>query len=477
MYLEESKLVSLRASFDPKLAQLFQSEEALLSGEKLSEKKQELILQQYSNLQKEIKTSVRRMNASGSVTETANLGEAKKFYLPLIVEAYGEGIGDQIAHFVPMDSKEGFIRLTTINAGTAKNGIAVGDALWSNGLAPAKRDDKYPFGMGGGSIHTTGAITAGTISVPLDVATTGAAVAGSVAVSLKDNNGAVIGTATQKADGTFDVTGAISAAVMGAGGATVELTATTTTDSDADAQYNYKLEQAMLEGNGNKITFGRVAIPLYAEESVIEAYNTFFAQYDLNKEDGKDLNEESLKAGAATIRYARDMRIINTMYNFAGHTLPNWSKTKPADFALQKDYNETFIDRIVDASGEITSFFEGAIGNIIIVGKEGANVLKKIGKPRFEGASRPEKGPYYMGELDGEYKVFYVPHSSWANKVLVGFKGDRWEDCGFVVGVYCGFISTQLLLHANFKGEQGYGEICAYKLVRPNFYAKFGITV
>lgn len=481
----DSSLVQLRASFSG-IADFLHTDDRYKS--KLTEKQEELILQQYANLEREIKVGAKRMRQSGTVTETANLGEAKKFYLPLITEAYGDGIADQIVHVVPMDSREAFVRFAVIDAATAKNNIAVGDPLWNNGLegagvgvGAAARDGLYPYGKVVNEIGETFNVdTSDVLLIALNKPFINPA---TVVINLVSKDGTeTLVTAVGNVDGTLSIVKGVellASAVMDAekGNATLTFgTLSAAIEGTVDFSYDYKLERAMLAGKGNKITYSRKAIPLYAEESTIEAYNTFFAQYDVLKEDGVDLNEELLKGGAATIRYARDMRIVETLRDQAALSVANWAITKPADYALAEDYNLTFINRIVDAQLAISERFESAIGNFVLVGTKGMGILRKIGAPRFVGGLKSVKGPYFAGTLDEELKVYYVPKATFANDVVVGYKSEDWNGAGYILGVYLGFVSTAVLMRGDFRGEQGFGEIVAHRMLRPIFYCTFKIV-
>lgn len=138
-----------------------------------------------------------------------------------------------------------------------------------------------------------------------------------------------------------------------------------------------------------------------------------------------------------------DVEITNDLLNQAGLNT-NWSLTPQNNVAWQ-DWKETFVDSIVAGSNMIFQNTRRATGNFMIVGKKAADILMSLG-PRFvrSGIQNPQ-GPYLMGTLDGQWKVYYNPYYP-VNKYLIGYKGNNLLEAGYVYAPYLPVFSTQLLM-------------------------------
>lgn len=202
------------------------------------------------------------------------------------------------------------------------------------------------------------------------------------------------------------------------------------------------------------------------------------AAYDLQMSQGVDLANTMLVAAANEFRHETDGDIIMDLYNRAGLT-STWAD----DFVVgsgdmgvsRRQQAQTFADEIHIAATNIFQVTKRVVGNYVVVGKKGMDLLTIIGAPRFVAAGSITAGPHFAGTLDGNIKVYYSPFLP-QNNYLVGYKGDSLVDAGYVYAPYMMFYATELLMMDDFVGRRGYATSYGKRMLEPNLYVKGTIT-
>lgn len=165
---------------------------------------------------------------------------------------------------------------------------------------------------------------------------------------------------------------------------------------------------------------------------------------------------------------------MNDLYLQAGLN-SSWDINK-SDYISQKEHRETFISEISAASNSIFQETRRAVGNYMITGKKGADVLESLGAPRYSANGATNiSGPHFAGTLDNKWKVYKNPFYG-QNQYLVGFKGDLFLDAGFVYAPYLPVFATSLLMMEDFVGRRGFATSYGKRMLNNIVFVKGEIT-
>ena len=207
---------------------------------------------------------------------------------------------------------------------------------------------------------------------------------------------------------------------------------------------------------------------LNATPHKLRALYAFDAGYDLQMSQGVDIDEELLKTCTAEIRHERDGNVIKALYNQAGNT-STWNRHIPVGISQIEHYNSFFAQLFADSN---TIYYETkrSMGNWVVCGKQAIDILNAVGAPRFVGNGLgSQSGPHFAGVVDGRLKVFFDPFLP-DDAYLVGFKGENFYDCGYVIGDYLPIFSTQMVMLDDFVGRRGYCSMYATKMINNRMY-------
>ena len=84
-------------------------------------------------------------------------------------------------------------------------------------------------------------------------------------------------------------------------------------------------------------------------------------------------------------------------------------------------------------------------------------------------------GPHFLGTLGGKYKVYVVPQMA-ADDFVMGYKGTNFLETGYVYAPYMPILTTDLLMPADYRGQQGYATSYGTKMVNNKMYLRGRIT-
>jgi hypothetical protein len=115
--------------------------------------------------------------------------------------------------------------------------------------------------------------------------------------------------------------------------------------------------------------------------------------------------------------------------------------------------------------------------NFMMVSPAVATILESI--PGFaadtDGAADTMKyafGVQKIGALNSRYKVYKNPYMT-ENRILMGFRGNQFLECGAVYAPYIPLIMTPLVYDPNtFTPRKGIMTRYAKKMIRPEFYGQ-----
>ena len=198
------------------------------------------------------------------------------------------------------------------------------------------------------------------------------------------------------------------------------------------------------------------SIPVLARSRKLKALWAFDAAFELQKEYGQDLNGLLAAQAAAEIAHEIDMEVLQDLYTGAYTSVSqpaiSWSAIAPYGVS-QAQHFETLKTAFNVASNRIFQNTKRAIGNFVVVGTNVATVLESV--PSFKPADLGSNiGPYYLGTWGG-FKVYKNPFYD-PNAFLVGYKGNSLFEAGYCYAPYYPVATTQMLMLADFQGQQGW---------------------
>lgn len=249
---------------------------------------------------------------------------------------------------------------------------------------------------------------------------------------------------------------------------------------------DYALDMEHLGSKGNtvipEIELSMSSATVDATSQKLKTRWTLEGEQDLRAYHGEEMEDLLTRQMGDELRREMDRLIITDLYTNASAGNVNWSKGLPANTKLG-DHYETLIHAIGDVSNEIyKKRFRHA--SFVVIAPDTLNMLDKINTFRLtsgagqDGASTTAKiggGPAVVGTLANRYDVVVDPLFP-TNKVLVGFKGDTWDETGYVWSPYTGFQTDTFIDPATMKPVKGLMTRGGRHLVNGDFYGTVTIN-
>lgn len=412
-----------------------------------------------------LENTKRELNRAEQIYETTqpiDVGPFKKYSFDIITAVMPNLIAEEIVSVQPLDQKIGQIFYLKYLFGDNKGQVDKGDTMFGPYQTSPKGYDSQNYTseyVEGEHLDDPGDKTYdGNLSwVPLRPGTIEIDTGN---VTLKDDgNGNLTGTGV--VDGNIDYEDG-----------SFEFELSDSAEADVEATYQYNLEaapstipQVNLEVSERIVT---------ARPRKLKALYAFDSAYDLKMSQGVDIDQSLLEAASAQIKHEIDGEIMNDIYLQAGLS-SSWDIDRP-DYISQREHRMSFISEMSAASNQIFQETRRAVGNYIITGKRGADVLESIGAPRYESADiGTVNGPHFAGTLDNKWKVYKNPYYG-EEDYLVGYKGDLFLDAGYVYAPYLPVFATSLLMMEDFVGRRGFATSYGKRMLNNIVFVKGQIT-
>jgi hypothetical protein len=197
------------------------------------------------------------------------------------------------------------------------------------------------------------------------------------------------------------------------------------------------------------------------------------AAYDLKMAQGIDLNDALLEGCSTQLRHETDGNLILGAYNGATMSITYNKWYDISNPHLKKsDVAENFIASITEGSSKIWDATKRVYANWIVCGTQAADILRIIGKPRFEASLATDAvGPHFAGTLDGKWKVYFDPFLP-QDAFLLGYKGSTLLDAGLIYAPYLPFFATETVMLDDFIGRRGFATSYGKKNINNKLYVK-----
>ena len=239
------------------------------------------------------------------------------------------------------------------------------------------------------------------------------------------------------------------------------------------ATYEYNNEQVP-DLKVPEINMSLAQIPIFAKSRKLAAYWGFDAAYDLKQQYGAEILDVMSAQASGEIAHEIDTEICTKLVQLAsaGNEL-TWSKIPPHGVNVV-DHYDSFWVRLTEGAKIIFNATQRVQPNFIVMGSNVSAVVECMRNFDATGSS-DAVGPHFIGTLGGRYKCYVVPLLD-PDVFVMGYKGTNFLETGFVYAPYMPVLSTDVLMPADFRGQQGYATSYGTKMVNGKMYLRGRIT-
>jgi hypothetical protein len=165
-----------------------------------------------------------------------------------------------------------------------------------------------------------------------------------------------------------------------------------------------------------------------------------------------------------------DTEIVQDLIRLAGAGPElTWSRIAPTGVNIIDHYDSFFV-KLTEGSNMIFQATQRVQPNFIVCGTNVAAVIEVMRQFDGTGAST-SVGPHFIGTLGGKYKVYVAPLID-ADTFVMGYKGTSFLETGYIYAPYQPVLTTDILMPADFKGQQGYATSYGKKMVNNKMYLR-----
>ena len=382
-------------------------------------------------------------------TNSSNI-PSKTFFMDMITGVVPNLIASDIVSTQAMEAKASIVSYLRYVYGTDKGATQAG-TMFNNSLYTGKSDMNYSSRLVSDEQVLDNVNFEFTPILP-----------GTVRVELPDGTQYVD-------DGTGNLTDPLTAATVGTINYSTGAFTCTTATAGTTATYEYNNEQVP-DLKVPEINITLAQIPIYAKSRKLAAYWGFDAAYDLKQQYGEDITDVMATQAAAEISYEIDTEIANDLVRLAGAGPElTWSKVAPVGVNII-DHYDSFWVTLTQGAQQIFQATQRVNPNFIICGTNVSAVIQCMRNFDGTGASQAV-GPHFIGTLGGLYKVYVVPLLD-VNTFVLGYKGSNFLETGYIYAPYCPILTTDILMPADFRGQQGYATSYGKKMVNAKMYLR-----
>jgi len=250
------------------------------------------------------------------------------------------------------------------------------------------------------------------------------------------------------------------------------------------ADYALDMEHLGQKGNASipELKLGMTSATVDAEEFKLKVSYTLEGAQDLKAYHGEDMEDLLTQQMGDEIRREIDRSIITDLYTKASAANVTWSKAVP-DGTKMQDHFETLLHAFGDVSTEIYKKRQRH-ANFAVVSPDTLNLLDKLntfrvlgteGSDSWKQTARLAAGPAVIGTLSGRFGIIVDPLFP-SNKVLLGYKGESWDETGYVYSPYTAFQTDTFIDPNTMRPVKGLMQRSARHLVNGDFYGTVTIA-
>ncbi len=407
------------------------------------------------NLEKKVALATTLANTKMicEATNSSNI-PSKTYFMDMLTAVVPNLIAPDIVSTQALESKAGMISYLRFTYGSDKSPVQAGQ-MFNNSLYTGRSEATYSSREIVEEPITDGAsldyvpILPGTVTIT-----------DSTNTYVDNGNGGFTNVATGQTVGNATInyaTGAVSGLGL----------------TDATANYEYNNEQVP-DLKVPEINMSLAQIPIFAKSRKLAAYWGFDAAYDLRQQYGTEILDVMSAQAAGEIAHEIDTEIVMKLVQgaSAGPEL-TWSKVAPVGVSVT-DHYDSFWVRITEGAKIIFNATQRVQPNFIVCGSNVSAVIECM--RNFDGTGATDAvGPHFFGTLGGRYKCYVVPLLD-PDVFVLGYKGTNFLETGFVYAPYMPVLSTDILMPADFRGQQGYATSYGTKMLNGKMYLRGRIT-
>lgn len=397
-------------------------------------------------------------------TGLSDVGPYTKFGINLIAAVMASTVAQSIISVQPMERRVGEVRFIKHIYMTNKDGASIGDTISSaleyNGghnlyTASSIAEEQVPVAGSGGSASGTllwKPVLPNTVKVT-------ATVSGSPVEIKDDGNGKLIGTGVS--NGTINyATGAMAFTVAAAPSAMV-------------ADYTYNTTDIKPEVAEVKTTIEVMAMK--AQDRKLKTAFSYDAAFDLQKDYGVDLEEETIGYFAQEIAAEIDGEIMDDLKRMAlsqQDRVSTFDQKAPTGVS-QADHDDSFWNYIVEGGNGIFKRIKRGRPSFVIAGVDVCSTIETM--RQFKPSNFAATGPHIVGTVKG---VNIIKNPYYQDKeYIVGYQGPNKLDTGYVYAPYMPLLAIK----GNFEGNlfnKAIGFMTAYgkAFINPKCYIHGVVT-
>ncbi len=403
-------------------------------------------------------------------TYSETVGPFKKHAFNIISALYTTFDLRDIVSIQPMTQKRGAIYKMVYNFASNKGSVRAGDTMFSPNAAgkraryyssPKVAQEPITWTF---STHSTATLEYYPIQKPetISIVVTGGSAAGTYTY-LSTSNGNFL---LQK-----DAGGANVGNINSTTGVVTLSSVDATGDTGTVATYTWASEKFSSNSQIPKVTIGVTETEMTAERRNLLIDTMLDVSYDFEAQFAQSLNSEMESTVVQFLQNEVSFRALGEMFDGAtgnGGATYNFDPDDcPAGTSLE-EYAQVLYKLLATMSTKIRSNVGRGEGNRIICGSNLLNFLRVLGTDKFRRAPKPSgDGPYYAGNLNGDYEIYYNPDLAAADFFMT-YKGDSWWQAAYYIGSYLPLMNSQYMLFPDMHGEQGYIGMDAFSLEYPN---------
>jgi hypothetical protein len=407
-------------------------------------------------------------------TRTAQIGSWEKYVFPMIRAVFPNLIATELVTVQPMQGPTSLIFFMDYRAGSKKGTTNVGDVLIGarTGQAASTSYSGEDItgesgGIGnGGSTFSTGQLgyfPLRPVSVIIIMGT-----GGTRQVWTDDGNGGL--AANAGGTGTIDyATGQFTLAGIAAANYSSPITVT----------YNWASEGSL---QVPQIDISITSVPVEAKPRKLRGRWSVEASAQMRAVHGTDTEQEVTTGMAEELRFDIDREIIGDLFSLAGQPDADTTDTVDMEYTFYTtppagisffQHKMTILDTFINHSTVIFQNTKRATANWIVCGTKVGAIIRSL--PMFKPVAVAGSGVVFMGELQGQWKVYMDPFID-VDTFLIGHKGDSYLYTGYIYAPWIPIYFTPTIYLDDMIGRKGVLTEYAKKPVNALFYSK-GVIV
>lgn len=403
------------------------------------------------------------LDSLDETTKLVNIGDFEKYAFPMVRAIFPNLAAHNLASVQPMLGPVSLVFFMKFLYGTTKGSSLAGQDIIENPNSTyASEDiDEEEVDTGDGATTTKGSGTLEFTPVRPGTLVLTTVIGGVAAEVTDDGNGALIG----------DIGAGTNTIVYATGVVTVDWSAAPDLGEAINAAYSYAGEA---NDTVPDIDMQLTSSPVTARTRKLRTRWSLEAAQDLRNLHGREAEIEQVAAVSNELKFEIDREIITGMNAIAQGSVTPFSKS-PGTAISFTEHKLQFVDKLIEASNEIFTATQRALGTWIVCGINVASLIESL--PGFVPSPRPKgtRAVYKAGVLNGQWEIWKDPNFA-TNNFLMGYQGDSMWEVGYIFAPYILAFTTATIMLDDFIGRKGMASRYGKKAIDGKFFCTGSVT-